>query len=40
MPNIQIGVIQPDSKFKLLIDCCILAFVIINIFYIPMELSF
>ncbi|CAD8092616.1 unnamed protein product [Paramecium primaurelia] len=40
MPQIQIGVIQPDSKVKLLLDCCILVFVIINIFYIPMELSF
>ncbi|CAD8199743.1 unnamed protein product [Paramecium pentaurelia] len=38
--EMQIGVIKPDSKIKLLVDCIILILIVMNIFYIPMQLSF
>lgn len=32
----NIRVIKPDSKVKLLVDCTILILIVMNIFYIPM----
>ncbi|CAK65385.1 unnamed protein product (macronuclear) [Paramecium tetraurelia] len=40
MPSLDFSVIKPDSKFKLIMDLVILVLIIINIFYIPMQLSF
>ncbi|CAD8103904.1 unnamed protein product [Paramecium sonneborni] len=40
MQSFEFRVIQPDSKFKLIMDLIILVLIIINIFYIPMQLSF
>ena len=36
----NIGVIKPDSKIKVFVDCTILLLIVMNIFYIPMQLSF
>ncbi|CAK62036.1 unnamed protein product (macronuclear) [Paramecium tetraurelia] len=38
--DMNIRVIKPDSKVKLLVDCTILILIVMNIFYIPMQLSF
>lgn len=34
--GMNFGVIKPDGKLKLLIDCTILIVIVLNIFYIPM----
>jgi hypothetical protein len=35
-----IKVIKPDSKFKILWDMLLLLFIVMNIFYIPINISF
>ena len=35
-----IPVLEPDSKVKLVWDCAVLIAIVINIIYIPLELSF
>ncbi|CAD8120687.1 unnamed protein product [Paramecium sonneborni] len=40
LPSYEFMVIKPDSKIKLVMDLIILVLIIINIFYIPMQLSF
>jgi hypothetical protein len=36
----QFSVLQPDSGFKIFWDMIVLTVIILNIFYIPMKLSF
>jgi hypothetical protein len=38
--SMKISVIMPDSAFKIIWDIIVLAMIIVNIFYIPMKLSF
>ena len=37
---IKIGVIYPESTFKIIWDSIVVCFIVINIFFIPMSLSF
>lgn len=36
----RIGIIYPESSFKIFWDSVVVCFIVINIFYIPMSLSF
>ena len=36
----RIGVIYPESTFKIIWDSIVVCFIVINIFFIPMSLSF
>ena len=36
----KINVIQPDSPIKIIWDLVVIFFIVVNIFYIPMNLSF
>jgi hypothetical protein len=36
----SIPVIEPDSAFKIIWDFILISLIVINIFYIPMKLSF
>ena len=36
----RIAIIYPESSFKIIWDSIVVCFIIINIFYIPMSLSF
>lgn len=38
--KLQLGVLLPDSSIKIIWDCFILFLLLINVFYIPMKISF